>query len=106
MNMERNSIHHPYQSITMPSLLVHKMLNDVVTWYIFWPVPSFLMSAAAKRPLFLNSTMAFNTQKPESNTNTLPVDQTGFVNHRSKPVIFPRSSNSFGLRFVGWAFPL
>ena len=45
MNMEWNSIHLPNQSITMPSLLVHKM--------------------------------AFNTQKPEPNTNTLPVDQTG-----------------------------
>ena len=63
------------------------------------------MSDAAKRPLFLNSTMAFNTQKPEFNTNTLPVDQTGFVNHRSKPVVFPRSSNSFGPRFVGRSFP-
>ena len=66
----------------------------------------FLMSDAAKRPLFLNSRMAFNTQKPESRTNTLPVDQTGFVNPRSKPVVFPGSSNSFGLRFVGWSFPL
>ena len=55
----------------------------------------FLMSDAAKRPLFLNSTMAFNTQKTESNKNTLSVDQTGFVNRRSKPVVFPRSSNSF-----------
>ena len=36
-----------------------------------------LMSDAAKRPLFLNSAIAFNTHKPESNTNTLPVDQTG-----------------------------
>ena len=65
----------------------------------------FLMSDAAKRPLFLNSTMAFDTQKPESNTNTLPVDQTGFVNRGSKPVVFPRSSNSFGKRFVGQSFP-
>ena len=63
----------------------------------------FLMSDAVKRPLFLNSTMAF--QKPESNTNTLSVDQTGFVNHRGKPVVIPRSSNSFGLRFVGQSFP-
>ena len=65
----------------------------------------FLMSDAAKRPLLLNPTMAFNTQKLESNTNTVPVDWTGFANHRTKPVVFPRSLNSFGPRFVAQSFP-
>ena len=57
--------------------------------------------AAANNPFFFNSTSAFSTQNPLSNTNTFPVAQTGLVNRRRIPQVLPCSSNSLLPKLAG-----
>ena len=65
----------------------------------------FFIRAAANNPFFFNSTSAFSTQNPLSNTNTFPVAQTGLVNQRRIPQVLPCSSNSLLSKFAGQSLP-
>ena len=65
----------------------------------------FLMRAWAKSPRFFNSTIACNTQKPLSNTKTLPDPWTGHVSRSNVPHVLPFSSQSFRPKSVGRSFP-
>ena len=65
----------------------------------------FFIRAAANKPFFFNSTSAFSTQHPLSDTNTFPVAQTSLVNWRRIPQILPCLSNSLLPKFAGRSFP-
>ena len=65
----------------------------------------FLMRAWVKTPRFFNSTIACNTQKPLSNTKTLPDPWTGCVSRSNVPHVLPFSSQSFCPKSVGQSFP-
>ena len=65
----------------------------------------FFIRAAVHNPFFFNSTSAFSTQNPLSNTNTFPVAQTGLVNRRRIPQVLPCSSNSLLPKFAGRSLP-
>ena len=65
----------------------------------------FLMRAWVKTPCFFNSTIACNTQKPLSNTKTLPDPWTGCVSQSNVLHVLPFSSQSFHPKSVGQSFP-
>ena len=63
------------------------------------------MRAWVKTPCFFNSTIVCNTQKPLSNTKTLPDPWTGHVSQSNVPHVLPFSSQSFHPKSIGQSFP-
>ena len=65
----------------------------------------FLINAWANTPTFFNSTNPCKTQKPESNTTTLPALRIGHVRCSKVPTVLPLSSFSLLPKCCGQFFP-
>ena len=83
-----------------------KVLLRCLSIRILWTLPHFLITISTKHPTLINSMIAWRTQNPESNTNTLPDPQIFFVSLNNNPQVGPSLYLYAVLpKSLGWYFP-